>query len=583
MTNTTVERPDREGEGEDEVQPFRERVRENPRPAAIWVGVLLLLLALEVGRMLSGVLSLVSILSFVGSGITSIPGWIGGNVATGSGIGQLIGLVVKDIVSLLFLFLLATIIVGFVPLRAAERYGIETTRRRLTFIDRVVVTGLLAVGAFLYAWTPVGVFVQAEISWYLGLLDSIASSAPSLTSPELISNEGHRTVDGGWEGTFLGLSPAQAWALRVIVVFAYATTLGVWFWKGYNVFRDHYREADWTPRDDTLRRFRNHYWGLFGLAIVFMFVVLALWAPAVSPVNAEENIYEPYTYEFEYLTEDGDVESVTHGFANLESRSTGQQSVGPLEYDDFDRFHPLGTTPRGSDLFTNLAYGARTSLVIGLTAIGLGGAIALTLSLMTAYFKGLLDVVTIIASDTIISIPLFLLVMMLIVVLRDADHVVAEPFDGGLLLGLILAFGVWPGLWRSIRGPSLQVAEEEWVDAAKSYGQTPWVIMRKHMAPYVAGYMMIYASLLLGSVIIITAALSFLGLGVSHPTPEWGRLIDQGQSYIATQSWHVSTISGIMIVLVVTAFNALGDGIRDAIDPEADIGEDAAAAAGGGG
>jgi peptide/nickel transport system permease protein len=99
------------------------------------------------------------------------------------------------------------------------------------------------------------------------------------------------------------------------------------------------------------------------------------------------------------------------------------------------------------------------------------------------------------------------------------------------------------------------------------------------MAPYIAGYILIYASLLIGGVIISTAALKFLGLGINLPTPEWGRLINGGQSYVATSSWHVATVPGIAIVLVVVAFNALGDAIRDAIDPEADVDKSEAATA----
>jgi len=111
------------------------------------------------------------------------------------------------------------------------------------------------------------------------------------------------------------------------------------------------------------------------------------------------------------------------------------------------------------------------------------------MSLVTAYYKGLVDILTVITSDTIISIPAFLLVMMISVVFQDGNHPLAEPLNGGVLLGLIFAFVYWPGMWRTIRGPSLQVAEEEWVDAARSYGQTPANTMRKHMAPYIAGYM----------------------------------------------------------------------------------------------
>jgi peptide/nickel transport system permease protein len=233
---------------------------------------------------------------------------------------------------------------------------------------------------------------------------------------------------------------------------------------------------------------------------------------------------------------------------------------------------------------TNLAYGARTSLIISLTAVGIGAAIAILLSLLSAYYRGLIDIIVVFTSDTIISIPVLVLVMMLVVIFQQSNHWLAQPLDGGVLLAMILGFAYWPGMWRSIRGQSLQVAEQEWVDAAKTYGQSPLQIMRKHMAPYIMSYIMIYSSLLLGGIIITVAALSFLGLGITEPTPEWGRLISEGRPFISTSSYHVSTIAGVMIALVVIGFNAFGDGVRDAIDPEADIGgDDAGTTAGGGG
>lgn len=575
------------GEDEKEDQPLRVRIKENPRPALFWFSGVLALIILELGRVLGAIGTIGSAIRFALSGIATIPNWFGGNVAdalegTDETIAVIGGALVADTTALLMLFVLASVLTWIVlPWRLIDRIGYESTRRTESIVERVLVTIVLAVGAAIFAFTPVGTFIQAEITFAASVLDSLSSTIPSLTSHELISNQGHRSPDGGWEGTFLGLSPAWAWAIRTTVVFVYAFICLVWAWKGYNIYREHYREADWTPRDDTVRRFRGHYWGLFGLAVVFMFVVMAAWAPAISPVPIEHNVYSPYSHEFEYLGDNGEVETITHGAANLQSQSDGQNTVSPMTYDEYDRFAPLGTTPNGQDLMTNLAHGAQTSLIIGLTAIGLGALIAVVLSLITAYYKGVADILTVLASDTIIAIPAFLLVMLLSVIFSQGNHPIAEPLDGGLLLALILAFAYWPGMWRAIRGPSLQVAEQEWVDAAKSYGQKPSAIMRKHMAPYIAGYIMIYASLLLGTVIIVVAALSFLGLGITSPTPEWGRIIDDGRSYVSTSSWHVSTISGLMIVFVVTAFNALGDGIRDAMDPEADVSDDAAATGGG--
>ena len=118
----------------------------------------------------------------------------------------------------------------------------------------------------------------------------------------------------------------------------------------------------------------------------------------------------------------------------------------------------------------------------------------------------------------------------------------------------------------------MSYTEEDWVDAARSYGQSPAGIMRLHMLPYLFGYLLIYSSLVLGGVILAVAGLSFLGLGITAPTPEWGRAVNLGREFVATDSWHISLIPGFMITLVVMGFNAVGDALRDAVDPKSDTG-----------
>ncbi|QCC50398.1 ABC transporter permease [Halapricum salinum] len=587
MSNSLSSDPDGEvaSDAEAEMRSLRARVRANPAPALVWVVGALVLVALEFGRILDGVLKLGVGLNFLFDGITTIPRWIEGNVAgffSGETLSLVAGSLAHDLVGLLLLYLVAFFLRDYSPIGLDDLFEHDLSRRAQLYAERFILTGVLAVLAAVLLYTPVGGIVDQEVGAWVSVVGAL-SDLPTMTSREVIPNLGHQTQSGGWDGTFLGLEPKWAWAIRFALVWIYAFACFVWAWKGYNVYRNHYRELDWTPRDDTVRRFRNHYWGLFGLFVVFGFVVLALFAPAVSPVGAQEHIYEPNNHEFQHFDEEsGEVVTVKHFEANLFSQSDNEQTIGPWSYDNYDRWMPLGTTPSGQSMLTHLAFGARTSLVIALSAVGIGVAVAVTLSLLTAYYKGLIDVVVIFLSDTIISIPALVLVMLILVVFQDSGHWLAEPMDGGLLLAIVLGFAYWPGMWRSIRGPSLQVAEEEWVDAAKTYGQTPRNIMRKHMAPYIMSYIMIYASLLLGGIIITVAALSFLGLGIAQPTPEWGRLINEGRSFIGGDSVHISTISGIMIALVVLGFNALGDGIRDAVDPEADIGDGATAGGGGG-
>lgn len=410
--------------------------------------------------------------------------------------------------------------------------------------------------------------------------EAACQSIPTLLSRTLVSNTGYQTASG-WHGTFLGLSPAVAWAIRVGLTAGYSVVVLAWAWRGYTVYRGEYRLADWTPRDDIVDRFRTHTWGKFGLVMVTVFVVMAVFAPTLGPTTVQRNIQNPYQNKITY-TSNGQVQHVYVGTANQasQSRGTPQQNVGVLQYDQYGRFHPFGTLPSGKDLFTFVVNGARVSLVIGILAILLASFVATLLAMASAYYKGGVDLGLVVLSDATLALPQLLVLVLLSVVLSKTW--VAQLYDGALILAFIFAFTGWPHLWRSVRGPALQVSEREWVEAARGYGLHPLTVMRKHILPYVTGYLLVYASMTLGGAIIAVAGLSFLGLGVNPPTPEWGRAIEAGQPYVTTVSWHISLIPGLLITLVVTGFNALGDGVRDAIDPQSDAATDVAVGRGGG-
>lgn len=489
--------------------PFTQRLRSNPQPALLWVGVLLVLLALEAGAIASVAVTIVSGLA-----------------------------------------------------------------------------GAVASGAAAVVGGPVVPSIGGAIEGALASAGQVANGLPTLLSRDVIPNQGYQTPDGAWHGTFLGLEPKHAWLLRVVVVYAYMFGLLWWCWRGYRLYVRHYRFADWTPRDDVVDRLRTHRWGQFGLVVVLLFVGMALFAPAISPMTADQNLYNAAQHDIQYYDADSEsVETMSAFDANLESasRGAGSVNVNPWQYDDFGRFHPFGTmTNPGQDLFTFMAYGARVSLAIGLIAIGVSIVMAAGLSMLTAYYKGVIDLAVVFVSDSIQSLPGILL--LLLVSATFQNHWFGQIYNGGLLLALTFGVVYWPGLWRAVRGPALQVAEQEWVDAAKSYGQRSATTMRKHMLPYTVSYLLIYGSMSLGGVIIGVSGLSFLGLGINPPIPEWGRAIATGQDYVTTPAWHISLLPGLLIVIVVTGFNALGDGIRDAMDPESE-GEDAdagATAAGGG-
>ncbi|WP_439027922.1 ABC transporter permease [Haloarchaeobius sp. DT45] len=587
---------------------IRERIVAHPEPALIWLGGALLLLAVEFGAFAKTMVLFGDQINPLINGSTEIGGWFVDQMFKTFGTAG--GAVVSALGAVLILAVLGVFVKAiFIPFNLVERLGLEDVPMSVDLLERLIIMFGLAILWAILIYEPLGMLLPAlpvigepSIAQLIhgfaqtaaGVGTWLGDTFPTLLSRDLIPNDGFKPPAdmtgeyptgplGPYHGTFLGLAPAYAWAIRVTLVYAYAFVWLAWCWFGYKTFRKHYRYADWTPRDDMIDRLSTHRWGQFGFLMVAMFIVMALFAPTLGPVTTQENIYDPYSYTFKY-TEDGQVKEVSHGTANLDSVSQGDpnRNVGPMSYDEHGRFHPLGTLTTGKDLFTFMADGARVSLFIGLLSILLGGFIATALAMVTAYYKGLADLLVVITSDSIQAMPGLLIYIMLSVVF--GSHPISNVYNGGLLLALIFAATGWPGLWRAIRGPAFQVSEQEWIDAARSYGQRPTATMKKHMLPYVAGYLLVYGSLTLGGIIIGVAALSFLGLGVSPPTPEWGRAVNAGRSYVTTVSWHISTIPGLMVVFVVTGFNAFGDGIRDAIDPQSGgASADEAAAAGGGG
>lgn len=218
--------------------------------------------------------------------------------------------------------------------------------------------------------------------------------------------------------------------------------------------------------------------------------------------------------------------------------------------------HLLGTDQLGRDVLIRLLYGTRYTLLIALAAIALAVAVGIPLGAVSAYLGGWVDILIQRFIDIVLAFPGTLLALSLVAVL------------GSGLRNVIIAVAVtsFPNIVRMIRASALSVREQPYVEAAKALGVTKNRIMFRHIIPNSLAPVIVMATLLLGGAILTAAGLGFLGVGVQQPTPEWGGMLGQAQQYIFSDSALI-TYPGLCIVAAVLAFNLLGDGLRDVLDP----------------
>jgi peptide/nickel transport system permease protein len=216
----------------------------------------------------------------------------------------------------------------------------------------------------------------------------------------------------------------------------------------------------------------------------------------------------------------------------------------------------LGTDADGRDLLSRILWGARTSLEIGLLSVILGAAIGVTSGLLAGYRGGWLDTIIGRLADIQQAIPLLILALAVIAVVGSSI----------LNLVLVLGAGSWLYYHRVVRGEVLAIREHPYVEAARAVGAGDWRILGRHILPNVSGSIVVIVTLELPQVILFTAGLTFLGLGIPPPTPEWGRLIFEGRDYLQS-AWWLTLAPASFLVLFVLGVNLLGDALRDRVDP----------------
>ena len=276
-----------------------------------------------------------------------------------------------------------------------------------------------------------------------------------------------------------------------------------------------------TPWTEFWRKFRKQRVAVVAGAFVAVLVVVAILAPWVVPYDAEN------FFDYDSLNA---LPSLKHWF---------------------------GVDPLGRDIFSRIMVGSRISLTAGFVSVAVGAFVGTAFGLIAGYYEGLWDRVIMRICDVLFAFPGILLAIGIVAIL------------GGGMVNVIIAVAIFsiPTFARLVRGNTLALKHLTFIEAARSIGASDWTIVTRHIFPGTIPAVVVYFSLRIGTSIITAASLSFIGMGAQPPTPEWGAMLNEARADMMT-SPHVALFPSLAIFLTVLAFNLLGDGLRDALDPK---------------
>ncbi|MCG8479966.1 MAG: ABC transporter permease [Spirochaetales bacterium] len=274
-----------------------------------------------------------------------------------------------------------------------------------------------------------------------------------------------------------------------------------------------------TQWAEVWRRLRRNWMAMIGLGIIVLIALTAIFADVIAP------------YDFR--------EQNLRLVANPPSRE-----------------HLLGTDDLGRDILSRIIHGARVSLQVGFVAVSISLVVGGTLGALAGYYGGNLDNVVMRFMDVLLAIPSILLAIAIV-----------SAFGGGLL-NVMIAVGIAtiPVYARIVKASVMSIKEQEFIEAARAIGATDLRIILKHILPNSMAPIIVQGTLGVAIAILSAAGLSFIGLGIEPPTPEWGAMLSSGR-HLIRRAPHVATFPGLAIVITIFALNLLGDGLRDALDP----------------
>ena len=256
-----------------------------------------------------------------------------------------------------------------------------------------------------------------------------------------------------------------------------------------------------------------------GGSILLLLVAVAVFAPLIAPFDPNEQV--------------------------LQDRLHGPSGA-----------HPMGTDGLGRDMLSRAIFGARVSLSVGMSAMLISIGLGTLIGVASGYFRGTVDNILMRATDVLLSIPVFLLLITVLSIYGSSIP----------LLMFFLGVTAWPGTARLVRSEVLSLGTREFVTAARVIGLTDRRIMFRHILPNVVPLIAVAATLRVAVVVLAEASLSYFGLGVQPPTATWGNMVADGKGVLDV-AWWITSFPGILIVITVLAFNFVGDGLRDVFDP----------------